>query len=138
MKLFFKKLRYYLFLRKSKWNYLIILILVSPLFIYIYFKQSPVKTGNYTIGYATRIYWPIVSYKRIRFDYVVNGKSYETTNIYAQGLKPGIPGKYLVQFSLEDNSLANIFINIPIPDSIKEAPPEGWKELPNWARKIEK
>lgn len=56
------KLRYYIFERKSKWNYLIIIIMISPIFIYIYNKQSPVKIGNYTIGYATKMYWPIISY----------------------------------------------------------------------------
>ncbi len=135
MKKLLERLHYYIFQRKSKWNYLIILVLISPLFWYIYIKQSPVKKGNYTIGYATKIYWPIISYKRIRFNYSVNGKNYETTNIYAQDPKLEIPGKYLVQFSIEDNSFSNIYPNIPVPDSIKSAPPEGWKELPEWAKK---
>ncbi|MGX5682944.1 hypothetical protein ACWKWW_00155 [Chryseobacterium cucumeris] len=129
------KLRYYIFERKSKWNYLIIIIMISPIFIYIYNKQSPVKVGNYTIGYATKMYWPIISYKRIRFNYTVNGKNYKTTNIYAQDPEVKIPARYLVQFSLEDNSFSNIYPNIPIPDSIQKSPPEGWKTLPEWAKK---
>lgn len=27
-----------------------------------------------------------------------------------------------------------LYINKPVPDSIKEAPLEGWKELPTWAK----
>jgi len=129
------KLNYYIFERKSKWNYLIIMIMISPLFIYIYNKQSPVKAGNYTIGYASKMYWPIISYKRIRFNYIVNGKKYETTNIYAQDSEVKIPARYLVQFSLEDNSFSTIYPNIPIPDSIQKSPPGGWKTFPEWAKK---
>jgi len=36
---------------------------------------------------------------------------------------------------LEDYSFSTIYPAIPIPDSIREAPSEGWKELPEWAKK---
>jgi hypothetical protein len=134
MKQLFQKIQYYIFVRNSKWNILFFFILVSPLFWYVFHKQSPIKKGYYTIGYATDMYWPIVSYKRIRFNYNVEGKNYETTNIYALDPKVIIPARYLVQFSLEDHSFSTIYPNISIPDSIKEAPQKGWKELPEWAK----
>lgn len=132
---FFKKLHYYIFIRNTKWNYLVFLILLTPLFWYVYIKQNPIKKGNYTIAYVTKMYWPIISYKRIEYSYYVNDKNYEGTNIYAQDFKVEIPGRYLVQFSLKDNSFSTIYPNIPIPDSIRESPPEGWTELPEWAKK---
>lgn len=135
MKRLLSKLYYYIFERKSKWNYLVILIMISPIFIYIYDKQSPVKDGNYTIGYATKMYWPIISHRRIRFNYNVNGENYETTNIYALDPEVKIPSRYLVQFSLENHSFSTIYPNISVPDSINESPPSGWKELPDWAKK---
>lgn len=27
-----------------------------------------------------------------------------------------------------------IYFNIPVPDSVKSAPLDGWKELPEWAK----
>lgn len=135
MNKFFKNLHYYIFVRNSKWNIVFFLILVSPLFWYVYYKQSPIKKGNYTIAYATKMYWPIISYKRIEYNYNVGGENYEATNIYALDPKVIIPARYLVQFSLEDHSLSTIYPNVPVPDSIKEVPPEGWKELPKWAKK---
>ncbi|MDR3025597.1 hypothetical protein [Chryseobacterium sp.] len=129
-----KTLLYYLTDRRSKWSYLLYLVLISPLFWYVYYKQSPIEKGNYTIAYARKMYWPIISYKRIEYDYTVKGKNYEATNIYALDPEIKIPARYLVQFSLEDTSFSTIYPNIPVPDSIKEAPPEGWKELPKWAK----
>lgn len=81
------------------------------------------------------MYWPIVSYKRIRFNYNVKGKNYEATNIYALDPEVVIPARYLLQFSLEDHSFSTIYPAIPIPDSIREVPSEGWKEIPEWAKK---
>lgn len=134
MNKFFKKLHYYIFVRQSKWNYLFYLLLVSPLLLYVYYKQSPIKEGRYTIAYATKMYWPVISYKRIEYNYNVKGKNYEATNIYALDPEVKIPARYLVQFSLEDHSFSTIYTNIPIPDSIKAPPAEGWKELPEWAK----
>ncbi|WP_294217549.1 hypothetical protein [uncultured Chryseobacterium sp.] len=130
-----KTLKYYLTDRRSKWSYLLYFVLISPLFWYVYHKQSPIKKGSYTIAYATKMYWPIISYKRIEYNYNVKGKNYEATNIYALDPEVKIPARYLVQFSLEDNSFSTIYPNIPVPDSIRKAPAEGWKELPEWAVK---
>ncbi|BAP32517.1 citrate synthase I [Chryseobacterium sp. StRB126] len=129
-----KTLRYYLTDKRSKWSYLFYFLLVSPLLWYVYYKQSPIKEGRYTIAYATKMYWPVISYKRIEYKYNVNGKNYEATNIYALDPEVKIPARYLVQFSLEDQSFSTIYPNIPIPDSIRTAPREGWKELPEWAK----
>lgn len=135
MKKLREKLHYYIFVRKSKWNLLIILILIFPLFYYIYYKNEPIKKGNYTIGYVYKIYWPVISHKTIMFSYAVNNNSYTDTDVYNSNKKPEVGKRYLVQFSLEDNGMSDIFQDIPVPDSIKEAPSEGWKELPEWAKK---
>ncbi|MDR6516414.1 hypothetical protein [Chryseobacterium camelliae] len=128
-------LKYYLVERQSKWNLLIVIVPVIGILIYNNIKLSPLKEGNYTIGFVTKKYWPIVSHKKIIYIYTVNGKKFDNGQVYSYALE----GKrYLVQFSLKDNSISNMLQDIPVPDSIKEAPPEGWKELPNWARKIEK
>ncbi|MHA3046228.1 hypothetical protein JSO59_002490 [Riemerella anatipestifer] len=131
-----RKLHYYLFVRESKWNMLFILIPFALLMIWGYFrdKELNVKEGRYTIGYVYKIYWPVVSHKTIMYKYSVKGMECKGTNVYMDSKKAYEQGRYLVQFSLIDNKASNIFQDIPIPDSIKSAPAEGWKELPEWAK----
>lgn len=127
-----KKLKYYLIERQSKWNLLIVIIPFIISVVYIYSKRNPIISGNYTIGTITRNYWPIVSPKSIMYKYNVRNNYYTNSQTYRLG---EVGKRYLIQFSLEDPSYSNIFQDIPVPDSIREAPPEGWKELPGWAKK---
>ena len=133
MNKFIETLRYY-WTRDSKWNIPIFLIPFILLYMYISYKHNPVDYGNYTIGYIDRIYWPIISYKKVSYEYTVNGKKYSNSNIHDEDANPKKGRYYLVQFSLEDNSYSKIYQDIPVPDSIKQAPPGGWKERPEWAK----
>lgn len=133
MNKFIETLRYY-WTRESKWNIPIFLIPFILLYMYISYKHNPVDYGNYTIGYIDRIYWPIISYKKVSYEYTVNGKKYSNSNIHDEDANPKKGRYYLVQFSLEDNSYSKIYQDIPVPDSIKQAPPGGWKERPEWAK----
>ncbi|MEJ8598271.1 hypothetical protein JSO62_06150 [Riemerella anatipestifer] len=91
------------------------------------------EEGRYSIGIITNKYWPIVSHESITYIYYKKGIEYNSSAIYNG--KSEIGGRYLVQFSLKYNfGGAKIFQDIPIPDSIKSAPAEGWKELPEWAK----
>ena len=134
MNKFIETLRYYLVEKESKWNYLLIIIPFMGVLIYNHIKVSPLKYGNYTIGYIDRIYWPIVNHKKVSYEYIVNGKEYSKSSIYNSDKRPKKGHRYLVQFSLEDNSYSKIYQDIPVPDSIKQAPPGGWKERPEWAK----
>ncbi|MGV0754771.1 hypothetical protein ACTS95_07775 [Empedobacter brevis] len=54
-------------------------------------------------------------------------------------MKVKIDKRFLVKINKNEwvNRLfftSRLYINKPIPDSIKEAPSEGWKELPVWAK----
>lgn len=133
MNKFIETLRYY-WTRDSKWNIPIFLIPFIGVLIYNHIKVSPLKYGNYTIGYIDRIYWPIVNHKKVSYEYIVNGKEYSKSSIYNSDKRPKKGHRYLVQFSLEDNNVSDIFQDIPVPDSIKQAPPGGWKERPEWAK----
>ena len=134
MNKFIETLRYYLVEKESKWNYLFIIIPFILLYMYISYKHNPVEYGNYTIGYIDRIYWPIVNHKKVSYEYTVNDKVYSSSSIYKDSAYPKVGHYYLVQFSLEDNSYSKIYQDIPVPDSIKQAPPGGWKERPEWAK----
>jgi hypothetical protein len=134
MKKIWDRFHYYAFVRKSKWNY-IILIPVAIFFVYIFWKASFIKEGNYTVGYVYRIYWPIVNAKTIMYSYTVKDVKYTSTTDYNDNLKPEVGKYYLVRVSLEDSQFSEIFQDIPVPDSIKEVPSNGWKEPPEWADK---
>ncbi|MHA3046230.1 hypothetical protein JSO59_002500 [Riemerella anatipestifer] len=120
--------------KDSKWNLLLLVIPFIIYFSYGIYNHSFVKKGNYTIGYVDKIYWPVVSYKKVNYSYTVNSINYKGTDIYDSHKKPLENKRYLIQFSLQDNEESDIFQDIPIPDSIKSAPAEGWKELPEWAK----
>ncbi|MEJ8598270.1 hypothetical protein JSO59_009175 [Riemerella anatipestifer] len=131
-----RKVYYYLFVRESKWNMLFILIPFALLMIWGYFREKElnVKEGRYTMDYVHKIYWPITNAKTLKYFYSVDDKEYSGISECNGKKAPKIGEYYLVQFSLIDNKASNIFQDIPVPDSIKSAPAEGWKELPEWAK----
>lgn len=45
-----------------------------------------------------------------------------------------LENRYLMRISSDKPKLNNIDNYCKIPDSIKSAPPNGWKELPEWAK----
>ncbi|MBE8725383.1 hypothetical protein [Flavobacterium hungaricum] len=122
----------YISKKKSYWNLWIVIVPFLGVLIYNEIKLNPLEKGNYTIGLVTKKYWPILSHKKIIYTYTVNGVDYKNGQVY---LSAEEGKRYLIQYSLEDNSISDMFQNIPVPDSIKEAPNGGWKELPIWAEK---
>ena len=41
--------------------------------------------------------------------------------------------KFLLRYVEGEEDISRILLEYPVPDSIKEAPPEGWKKKPEWA-----
>lgn len=121
---------------KSYWNLWIIIVPAIILGIYIYQKDISIKQGNYTIGFVTKKYWPIVSHESIMYSYKKGNDEYTSSAVYDERYKPEVGKRFLVQYSLKYGfGGVRIFQNIPVPDSIKEAPFAGWKNLPVWADK---
>ena len=44
-----------------------------------------------------------------------------------------LENRFLVRYVYDDIDLEEILLVYPVPDSIKETPPEGWKKKPEWA-----
>ncbi len=122
------------FKKDSKWNLLLFLIPFVLFFTYKIYQHSFVKRGNYTIGYVYKIYWPVVSHKKINYSYTVKGIKYNGSDIYNSNKNPLKNKKYLIRFSTQNPAESDIFQDVLVPDSIKSAPWEGWKELPKWAK----
>lgn len=123
------------FKKDSRWNILFFLIPFTLFFTYKIYHHSFVEQGNYTIGYIHKIYWPVISHKTIMYNYSVKNIKYDGTDIYNSSKNPLENKMYLVRFSIKDPKESDIFQDIPVPDSIKSAPSNGWKELPEWAKK---
>jgi hypothetical protein len=122
--------------KESYWNLWIVIVPAIILGIYIYKKNVSIKQGNYAIGLVTKRYWPVVSHESIMYSYKKSNEQYTSSAVYDDRYKPKVGKRYLIQYSLKyDFGGAKIFQDIPVPDSIKEAPAEGWKELPVWAEK---
>jgi hypothetical protein len=139
-------------MKKRSKNKLLILfyIFVGILFLYFivgkYFDFDTYKNYTYRTVILSKIeYVGSSSTNRIKFSYLINNKQYtgayrfknDSTDFY----KERIGKKFLVKMNNKEwvNSIFftyNLYIDIPVPDSIKEAPPGGWKELPEWAREI--
>lgn len=89
------------------------------------------KNAKYTIGVTIGTYRSVASGKYVKFKYNIKGKSYiwsSSINYYAHTKIPG--GIYYVKFdSLKPND-GYLLQNLPVPDSIKSAPPAGWKMIP--------
>ena len=59
----------------------------------------------------------------------MNNETYEARDRIA-GRKYDMGKRYFIAVPIKFPSRGFILLDKPVPDSIKEAPPEGWKELP--------
>ena len=99
--------------------------------IYGIFGRSKAMSDHprYTIGYVEKTGYVIgpSSHSETIFNYYVNGKQYV-------GGKSGDlltdDTRYLVKCGSQDLSFYFFYKKVPIPDSIKQAPPQGWETPP--------
>ena len=88
------------------------------------------ENSNYTVGKIKGIEPNIKSGYRIIFIYYVQGKKYEAfAGIYKKN-KSMIGTRYYVKFSPSNPKNCKILLDKPVPDRIKDIPPDGWKCIP--------
>lgn len=122
--------------KKWIWNKLtpaVILILAFGGSIIYGIKRSKEYNANaiYTIGVTTKTSWTVGSGKWVLFDFYFSGKKYSGTSRYDDYANPKVPGgRYYVKFNHKKPDESGILQNLPVPDSIKSAPPAGWKMIP--------
>ena len=90
------------------------------------------EKGQYTIG----IIYDYSQHKggaTIYYEYKAENKLYYS-NAGAGGKEKEslLEKRFLVKY-VEGEDLSKILLEYPVPDSIKQAPPEGWEKLPEWA-----
>lgn len=123
----------------SKFFLLTIGAIIIGIILYRYLVLLPKfeQQGRYTIGKLNKLGFTKSSGYYAFFTYSVNDKDFkERSGIeYNDFIKEDIGKRFLILYIENEESLSNILLQYPVPDSIKSAPPNGWKELPNWAKK---
>lgn len=114
------------------------------IFLNNYFDNSTQENYRYNIGTITKIdYIGKSSSNKVLFNYYQNDRllngSYQFNNDSTLYYKSKIGSRFLIKINNNEwvNRLfftSRLYINKPVPDSVKEAPSEGWKELPAWAK----
>lgn len=117
----------------SKYTLIGLGLLVVGIFMKDLFMDQPKlrEKGRYTIGYIykyrKRLKGADISY----YKYNVRNKLWYGSTIDGES-EELIHKRFLVKY-VEGEDLSKILLEYPVPDSIKEAPPEGWKKMPEWA-----
>lgn len=117
-------------------------IIIGYMFVSNYFRNQTKTNYQYNIATVEKVISLGKSGWRTEFTYNLNKKKTSGRyNIIRDSVKyynSQIGKRFLVKMS--DKPWVNrifftyeLYINKPVPDSI-EAPIEGWKELPDWAR----
>ena len=110
------------------------------LYRYLYLLPDYKQYGRYSIGKVinTKIKMKGSIYT-ILFEYEKKGRVLNSSSSIQINENPQkiVNKRFLVIYLSNKENHADILLEYPIPDSIKTAPPTGWKELPEWA-KIEK
>lgn len=101
---------------------------IRDLFIY---EPKLREKGKYTVGY-------IYKYSRhkggatIFYEYKVGNKLWYSSSVDGEAEKL-LYKRFLVRYVYDEVDLSEILLQYPVPDSIKTSPPNGWKDLPEWA-----
>ncbi len=83
--------------------------------------------ARYTVGKVTEHSRSGHLVKKVDYKYFVNGVEYERRENYQGG---EIGKEYFVKYSTQTPTYSNLLQDMPVPDSIKSVPHEGWKEMP--------
>src|SRR5690625_5257871 len=119
-----------LILRYKK-NIAIVGVLIFFCMFFLYNKLNNqndlIKNGNFTIGKVDK--WESMKGGIIYYySFNVADKKYKKDE--RSGNNGSENSYYFVIFNPNDKNNSRILLNLPVPDSIKEAPKNSWKELP--------
>ncbi|UOQ55567.1 hypothetical protein [Hymenobacter cellulosivorans] len=112
-------------------NLPVFLLLAFGALIYYYFQRADEvhAKGKYTIGYIDGAHWAVKSGRQIDYSFSVAGKSYT-------GGEDELPqmqrdnARYLIKYDSTSPDWHAVYFSVPIPDSITDAPSNGWQEPP--------
>ncbi len=113
-------------------------VLLILFFIYFYFHESNItyslkKCGRYYIMTPKRM----PDFTTLYYDSEFKGKEYEwSTSVgygdvgYVIGKQRVMSRRYWVNVSCDDFKISRVIWGVPVPDSLKKMPYDGWENLP--------
>ena len=123
----------------SKYFLIGIGVFIILAFFYGKFISAPKfeKRGKYTIGKFESFGSKRGGMYGVKFSFKTGNKINLGESNYSESRfnKTYIGKRFLVKYVEDEEDLSTILLEYPVPDSIKEAPPNGWKKLPEWAKK---
>ncbi len=90
------------------------------------------KEHRFTIGSVYRFEVLAKSGYDLYFNYYVKEKKYESDYIVYKNPKSFVDKRFFVNFSPSNPQNCRLLIGTPVPDNIKNAPPEGWERIPEY------
>lgn len=122
----------------SKYYLMSIVIFIVITFLYGRFVTIPKfkERGRYTIGIFNDYSPTKGGGNYVVFTYSINYKLFKERSKASDDdfTKDDIGKRFLVKYVEGEEDLSYLLLKYPVPDSIKSAPPNGWKELPEWAK----
>jgi hypothetical protein len=107
----------------------LILLLLIPIIYHVVRKYDRDKHARYTIGITRGESFANRTNHDIEFIYCILNKEYDNKNAYDFKSK-SFNGRYFVLYDSINPKNSKLLQDFPVPDSIKTAPPNGWKEPP--------
>ena len=83
------------------------------------------ERAKYTVGHIRGTHWAVKSGRQVNFFMTVNGQTYRGGSDELPGMKIE-GGCYLVKYDSLDPEVKGVYYEYPVPDSVGEAPANGW------------
>ncbi|SIT84615.1 hypothetical protein [Pontibacter indicus] len=113
----------------NKYAGVFILLIISGYCVYVIFRQTYELKNNakYTVGEIVEFSLSGHLIQKIDYKFLVDGVEYIGRENYQGGEK----GKrYFVKFSSDNPDFSDFLQDMPVPDTIKDVPAEGWETIP--------
>lgn len=92
--------------------------------------------AKFTVGYLGEWVLHLKNGKQYRFHFQVQGKEYQGTEQSQPGMDRRVGARFAVKYDSLDPSQHVGYFTIIIPDSIRQAPSNGWRKppfpIPQW------
>lgn len=106
-----------------------IVIITMVILKYFFNKDTLEKNHKYSVCVVTR-FEGVKGGFSVGYTFNVDHSENIVSEIVQEGNKSVIGKRFYVMFYPSNPKNSKVLLNKPVPDSIKEAPPEGWDKIP--------
>ena len=110
---------------KTIWTILGVIGMAWVLWDYFHHSDLLHERAKYTVGHVRGTHWAVKSGRQVDYLMTVNGQTYQGGSDELPGMKIE-GGRYLVKYDSLDPEVKGVYYEHPIPDSVGEAPANGW------------